>query len=234
MPTVDFQHNWDNSYTRRENHIFEPYEELVKFLFRYLCSRSDSGELFINPAFSSKKIADLRILDLGCGIGAQSIYCAQLGFQVVGVDHSEVAIAKAREIALRASVNVDFKIIKDDTLPQDIGDFDIVLACASLDSMPKEAAVQYLDQVLKIFNFGGLFFATLIGQATDNQYLDQMIVEESFEQGTLQSFFDEQKIKIMFDLFCEILRLEVVEHKNVIPNKISRSSSRWYLTGKRK
>jgi ubiquinone/menaquinone biosynthesis C-methylase UbiE len=39
------------------------------------------------------------ILDLGCGSGDLSIYLAQLGYQVVGIDFVEKAIANAREKA---------------------------------------------------------------------------------------------------------------------------------------
>jgi SAM-dependent methyltransferase len=39
------------------------------------------------------------ILDLGCGSGDLSIYLAQLGYQVIGIDFVERAIASAREKA---------------------------------------------------------------------------------------------------------------------------------------
>jgi SAM-dependent methyltransferase len=39
------------------------------------------------------------ILDLGCGSGDLSIYLAQLGYQVIGIDFVEKAIANAREKA---------------------------------------------------------------------------------------------------------------------------------------
>ena len=37
------------------------------------------------------------ILDVGCGSGDLSIYLAQLGYQVLGIDFVEKAIANARE-----------------------------------------------------------------------------------------------------------------------------------------
>ncbi len=38
-----------------------------------------------------------RALDLGCGTGTTSIYLAQYGYDVVGVDFSSKAIEQARE-----------------------------------------------------------------------------------------------------------------------------------------
>ena len=49
-----------------------------------------------------------RALDLACGEGQNAIWLATLGWDVAGVDYSEVAIAKARAGAERDGVRVDF------------------------------------------------------------------------------------------------------------------------------
>jgi SAM-dependent methyltransferase len=49
-----------------------------------------------------------RALDLACGEGQNAIWLATLGWQVTGVDYSEVAIAKARARAEREGVDADF------------------------------------------------------------------------------------------------------------------------------
>ena len=51
-----------------------------------------------------------RALDLACGEGQNAIWLATLGWDVVGVDFSEVAIAKARARATRDGVAVDFAV----------------------------------------------------------------------------------------------------------------------------
>ncbi|MGN0125059.1 MAG: class I SAM-dependent methyltransferase, partial [Rhodococcus sp. (in: high G+C Gram-positive bacteria)] len=43
-----------------------------------------------------------RALDLGCGEGRHSLWLATRGWEVVGVDFSEVALDKARRIAAQA------------------------------------------------------------------------------------------------------------------------------------
>ncbi|MGH3971012.1 MAG: class I SAM-dependent methyltransferase [Mycobacterium sp.] len=47
-------------------------------------------------------------LDLGCGTGDASIYLAQRGWQVTGVDFVPKALGRAREKAGAAGVSVDF------------------------------------------------------------------------------------------------------------------------------
>jgi SAM-dependent methyltransferase len=61
--------------------------------------------------FLVAEVADLEpgsALDLACGEGQNAIWLATLGWDVTGVDYSEVAISKARARAERDGVEVDF------------------------------------------------------------------------------------------------------------------------------
>jgi SAM-dependent methyltransferase len=49
-----------------------------------------------------------RALDLACGEGQNAIWLASLGWDVLGVDYSHVAVAKAQQRAERDGVAVDF------------------------------------------------------------------------------------------------------------------------------
>ena len=51
-----------------------------------------------------------RALDVGCGEGADAVWLATQGWQVVGVDWSEVAIARARTAAADAGVEATFVV----------------------------------------------------------------------------------------------------------------------------
>jgi len=68
------------------------------------------------------------ILDVGCGSGDLSIYLAQLGHQVVGVDFVEAAIADAQEkvraLPAEAARLLNFQVadaLKPSLLPQQFG-----------------------------------------------------------------------------------------------------------------
>lgn len=61
--------------------------------------------------FLVAEVGDLepgRALDLACGEGQNAIWLASLGWDVTGVDYSEVAISKARARAERDGVHVEF------------------------------------------------------------------------------------------------------------------------------
>jgi SAM-dependent methyltransferase len=80
--------------------------------------------------FLVAEVSDLapgRALDLACGEGQNAIWLATLGWDVTGVDYSEVAIAKARVRAEREGVDVDFACA--DLIDYDPGSegFDLVL-----------------------------------------------------------------------------------------------------------
>ena len=68
-----------------------------------------------------------RALDLACGEGQNAIWLAGLGWDVVGVDFSEVAIAKGRARADRDGVAVDFAAVDLLVYEPEPGAYDLVL-----------------------------------------------------------------------------------------------------------
>jgi ubiquinone/menaquinone biosynthesis C-methylase UbiE len=57
-----------------------------------------------------------RILDIGCGAGRHSIELAHRGFDVLGIDPSEVMIAAAKERVAEEKVNLEFRQIRGEDL----------------------------------------------------------------------------------------------------------------------
>ena len=100
-------------------------EEMMKILFP-----EERWEVTENRCESLVKLLGLepgsRILDLACGTGRYSIALAKRGYEVVGLDFSEIYIEKARKKAETEGVRIDF--LKGDMrdLPFD-GEFDAVL-----------------------------------------------------------------------------------------------------------
>lgn len=67
-----------------------------------------------------------RILDIGCGAGRHSIELARRGYDVLGIDPSEVMIAAAKEKAAEEMVNLEFRQLRGEDLNFD-GEFDLVI-----------------------------------------------------------------------------------------------------------
>lgn len=80
--------------------------------------------------FLPPEVADLppgRALDLACGEGRNAIWLARQGWQVVGVDFAEAAIATARRLAADAGVDVEW-VVADVTTYEPPGTFDVAIA----------------------------------------------------------------------------------------------------------
>lgn len=238
MPANNLVECWDSSYARNENNVLEPYEELVKFMSRFVFDReSDTGTIELKGQFKGKVISDLRVVDIGCGIGAQSQYLAQMGFTVNGFDISHVAISRAKKrlniLGLDASAS--FEVVSPDrALIEEY--FDIGIACASLDSMPYSCAVDWLKSAGEKCNADGLFFATLIGpSAIGRPVKEEVVANNSYEAGTVQSYFDRTKIEDLFE--CggfEIQRMDFVSTETLFPSSLKmRSSGRFSVVAKK-
>jgi SAM-dependent methyltransferase len=55
-------------------------------------------------------IAPCRALDIGCGTGTNSVWLAEQGFEVTGVDVAPLAIERAKERARAAGVTAQFAV----------------------------------------------------------------------------------------------------------------------------
>jgi SAM-dependent methyltransferase len=80
--------------------------------------------------FLVREVEDLepgRALDLACGEGQNAIWLASLGWDVTGVDYSEVALAKARARAEREGARVDFVCADLVEYEPAVAQFDLVI-----------------------------------------------------------------------------------------------------------
>ncbi len=88
----------------------------------------------VDPLFALEQdlageVAGRRLLHLQCHIGLDSIGWARRGAHVTGVDFSPTAIAKARDLAERAGVDIEFVVADACALPGSLhGRFDLVVA----------------------------------------------------------------------------------------------------------
>jgi 2-polyprenyl-6-hydroxyphenyl methylase / 3-demethylubiquinone-9 3-methyltransferase len=73
-------------------------------------------------------LAELRVLDIGCGGGILSEPLARLGAAVVGADPSQANIAAGQLHAAEAGVSVDYRATTAEALADEGERFDLVLA----------------------------------------------------------------------------------------------------------
>lgn len=78
-----------------------------------------------------------RSIDLGCGTGANVVHLASLGFDSWGVDFSELAVRKANERAVEATVDATFVVgdLTSEVMDGIDGSFDLIIDFGTLDDM---------------------------------------------------------------------------------------------------
>ena len=188
---------WDESYERLENNIIYPKEEVIKFLNRYVVQKlSLDGN---NKDLIKNKKQSLKALDFGCGVGRQTILMEEFGIDSWGVDISKVAIEQAKKNAeLLGYKNQDSRFIKIDnsTLPFEDNFFDITISESCIDSLYFDEAVKIFKELDRVTN-KYIFFSVIGSEASKKgpNYIEDMIVKTSHEEGTIQSFYNIDKIE---------------------------------------
>ncbi len=84
-----------------------------------------------------------RVLDLGCGEGRDSVFFAQRGFDVTGIDVARSGLAKAERLARGRGVRVRWvcgDIGRLDALPLLEECFDLIYSCGAIHYVPRVRA----------------------------------------------------------------------------------------------
>lgn len=132
-------------FTRRERGSPEYFREIERRRYRH--------HYHLPPLFErmAERGRGRRLLEVGCGIGIDTLRLARLGFgEVVGVDLTEVAVEVAAERARREGLEgVRFEVADAETLPFEEGSFDLVYSFGVLHHTPGiERAVAEVHRVL--------------------------------------------------------------------------------------
>jgi len=105
---------------------------------------------------------DERVLDVGCGTGAQTLPAAEAAGpgNVAGIDPSPEMLARAREKAARKNLGIDFRNAAIEKLPFDDQQFDVVLSSFMLHHLPHDVMRKGFAEILRVLKPGGRLLAT--------------------------------------------------------------------------
>lgn len=148
-----------------------PIEDRFKERYKAGDTPWDLGEADFNliETVKTEDIAPCKALDLGCGTGDNSIWLAQQGFQVLGIDASEVAIAKAVEKAAKANVQCAFGVMDFLAAKIEEGPFGLVFDRGFFHILPSdEARKSFAEKVAAHLGEDGLWLS-IIGNADEKR-----------------------------------------------------------------
>lgn len=225
--------DWDKSYENRDNFVFYPHEEVIRFVSKFIRKRVGLNE-FRDVAPGG---AQGRVLDLGCGIGRHVMYCHDMGLEAYGVDLSDTAVEVACEWGRQKDLPEPEKRIRQGDirrLPWDDGFFRYAVSHGVLDSMPFEIARAACVELARVMPVEGLFYCDLIsGDDTRHarEFSGEELVTTAHEQGTIQLYFNLAKIEAMIDGVFEIDECNLIRRENVLRGGFA---SRYHLVLRRR
>lgn len=140
---------WECIHSQRAGGRY-PNEELVRFIGR---------NLFSIPRQKRKKI---KILEVGCGQGANLWFLAKENFDVYGIDFSPSALKKAKkylenEWGIR-SANLSIGDIRDLRLKRET--YDVVIDCVAISHISYSEHIASYENIFKSLKPKGLFWCS--------------------------------------------------------------------------
>lgn len=135
---MSFSKDWDNRYKENTHMSVWPWSELISYVMRY--------------AKPTKKI---RVLELGCGAGANIPFFNALKVEYYGIDGSETIIKKL----MKRFPSIKNNLVVDDftsSIPFNIK-FDLIVDRAGITSNPTNGIISCLEKVYDKLNGDGKY-----------------------------------------------------------------------------
>lgn len=133
-----------------------------------------------------KPIEGLSALDIGSGAGFLAEEFAAMGFRVVGVEPSPVAVATAKRHAEESELAIEYKVGTGEALPVADASFDVAYCCDVLEH------VADLDRVIaetaRVLKPGGLYLFDTVNRTLASR----LIAIKLMQEWRLTRIFDTQ------------------------------------------
>ena len=139
----DFDPCWEEKY-RSGHQQYYPWDSVVSFVFK--------------NAPKDRPRHEIKILEVGCGTGANLWFAAREGFSIVGVDASSNAITRAQSRFEADGLIGNFRVENFTKLSFETNTFDLVIDRAAITCVDFESAKQASREVKRILKPKGRFF----------------------------------------------------------------------------
>lgn len=132
------------------NELYTRKTRSTEAYFREIERRRYRSHYHLRRLFRELEGSSGRLLEIGCGMGVDTIRLARCGFDVTALDLTESALEVARSFAEARGVTVDFRLGNAESLEFEDASFDAVYSFGVLHHTPAiEKAVAELHRVLR-------------------------------------------------------------------------------------
>jgi ubiquinone/menaquinone biosynthesis C-methylase UbiE len=212
----DYAGHWDEKFRTRAWGRYPP-EDLVRFM----------GRNFRNA--DKNKI---RVLEVGCGPGANVWFLHREGFAVAAIDISPTAIELTGkrlsvENQLINSPTPDLKVGNFMSLPWQDNTFDVVIDIFSIYSNTREVITKTLLEIQRVLKPGGFFYTKLWGTQTTGFGTGTSLEHSTFDDITsgpccnmgVTHFFARNEVEPFFNQFFTPIAIDSVLRTDVTANQ---------------
>ncbi|OZI12706.1 methyltransferase type 11 [Bacillaceae bacterium SAS-127] len=233
MKQSALQRAWETSYKNKDNFVFYPHEEIIRFAAKYIVKRTGINQ-FKYVAEDHEKI---KVLDLGCGIGRHVIFFEKMSINAFGIDLSVEAIERAHEWAAVEKIDLfKEKVVQGsvENLPWVDETFNFIISHGVLDSMPFTIAKEAVREAHRVLIEDGLFYCDLISgddSLHSREYASEELVITEHEKNTVQSYFNFAKIQELVQGHFHIEACKLIKNENCLSGGYY---SRYHLVLKKK
>ena len=239
MEDLHYSKSWDDAYLEGMT-MWYPSECIVRFM-----AKNFRKQIGFDHYKTIREAS--RVLDIGCGNGANVLYFKKMGYEAVGCDISKVAVDMGN--SMLAENGFDECLIHGDMedLNFDTNSFDIIVSHAALDHIMFRKYIAVIEKIKCVLVKEGFLYISLRGMegfeyekktATEieqhtlitgqNKELNSPF-ENPHEKDIPQHFFTLDEIKESLRDF-EIINVEkTVEYGG---KNLGFVDSRWFITAK--
>lgn len=187
-----FDHEWEKVHQQKTWGRY-PSEEVIRFVARNYFAGNRSTT---------------RILDLGCGGGANSWFLSREGFQTFAFDGSLSALQKCNQLLQSANEKAGLFQADAAALPISSASFDAIIDSAAISANSISGIEKILSEAYRILKPGGKLFSTgLFSREISGYGTGQKIEDNTYRNlstgpvaniGTIH-FFDREEIEKLFE-----------------------------------
>ena len=225
MNDFGFSNEWNQRYVEKTHLSVWPWSDLVSYVMRY------GGR---------KEGKDFKVLELGCGAGANIPFFLSLGAEYYAIDGSLEIINNLKQKFSQIQSNLiadDFtsKISFDET-------FDIIVDRGSITCNNLRSIRNCIELVYDRLKDGGKFIGIDLYSVKDSEFRNGEESEDGFTKTNFKDgpfkntgrvhFFDKKSLEDIFSKF-EITRLEHKEHIAEVP-KDDHNFASWNIVAEKK
>lgn len=221
---VFMKNEWESRHLNEKYCPKYPVDDVVRFVFTHF------------PR-DLKKRSRFKILDLGCGAGANTVFLAKEGFQTYATDISENGLNVTEKRLKEQNLKADLKTASMESQPFADNFFDGAISFGVLYYNTGKIYKKAVDELYRILKTGGK--ALVFTRTTDdyrfgkgkeiskNTYI--LNTEDTIEKGMVNYFLERKDIDEIFKKFKEI----VVEKAETTFCNSTKKNSNWIIQVKK-